>query len=206
MNQAMDAFACDPTCFSVSGYHFQATMKSAPAVDFYKLPYFSAWGVGFFRDRFVYPNYKLGKRASGYFLNPINYMKSNQIDRRLFPQHLNCWTQGVIHGDIFYRLHCLRNNLYTVFPSATKVINRGFDGTGINCGSVIKPFHHLFEKEQQDKFCFTPNKEADSYYRRENCKWFSRQWPDLAHHSLSLYWKYLVRAVGLRDCPPLQSC
>lgn len=202
MNQAMDAFGKDPNCFSVSGYHFEATANSAPAVDFYQLPYFSAWGVGFFRDRFVYPYSNLGKRASGYFLNPINYMKSNQIDRRLFPQHLNCRIQGVIHGDIFYRLHCLINNLYTVFPSSTKVINRGFDGTGINCGALINPFHQFFENEQQDKFCFSPNKEADTYYQRQNCKWFSRQWPDLAKHSLSLYWKYFVRAVGLRKCPP----
>jgi hypothetical protein len=109
--------------------------------------------------------------------------------------------RGAIHGDVFYRLHCLKNNLYSAFPSVTKVINRGFDGSGQNCGVLEMPFHQFFEKEEQDKFSFTPNEEVDSYFQRENCKWFSCQWPKLARHTVSLYWKYFVRAVGLRRCP-----
>lgn len=204
MNQAMNAFASDPRCFSVSGYQFMPRQNESPGADIYRSPFFSAWGVGLFRDRYIRADHLCGRRASSFFLNPFNCWRANKIDRRLLPMYLAARRRGAIHGDVFYRLHCLANNLYSAFPSVTKVINRGFDGSGQNCGVLEKPFHQLFEKEEQDKFSFIPNNEVDSYFQRENCKWFSRQWPELARHSFSLYWKYFVRAVGLRDCPPLR--
>jgi hypothetical protein len=201
MNQAMDAFALDPRCFSVSGYHFMPGQSGGPRPDIYRSPFFSAWGAGLFRDRYIRADHLCGRRASSFFLNPFNCWRANKIDRRLLPMYLAARRRGAIHGDVFYRLHCLKNNLYSAFPSVTKVINRGFDGSGQNCGVLEMPFHRFFEKEEQDKFSFTPNEEVDSYFQRENCKWFSRQWPELARHTLSLYWKYFVRAVGLRRCP-----
>ena len=157
MNQAMDTFALDPRCFSVSGYHFMPVQKGDSKGDMYRSPFFSAWGVGLFRSRYI-PAVRLwGPRLSSYFLNPVHYWKANQIDRRLLPMYVEAKKRGAIHGDVLYRLYCLENKLFSVFPTTTKVINRGFDGSG------------------------------------------------LSKHSLSLFWRYFVRVVGLRSCPPPQN-
>ena len=39
MNQAMEAFALDPRCFSVSGYHFMPTQGDDPKGDMYRSPF-----------------------------------------------------------------------------------------------------------------------------------------------------------------------
>jgi len=205
MNQAMEAFALDPRCFSVSGYHFMPTEGDDPKGDMYRSPFFSAWGVGLFRSRYFPPVRLWGRRLSAYFLNPIQYWKANQIDRRLFPMYLEARKRGTIHGDVLFRLYCLENNFFSVFPSTTKVMNRGFDGSGINCGVLEKPFHEHFEREDQELFCFAPDQKADVFFQQQNCSWFSRQWPGLSKHSLSLFWRYFLRVVGLRSCPPPQN-
>ena len=205
MNQAMEAFALDPRCFSVSGYHFMPTEGDDPKGDMYRSPFFSAWGVGLFRSRYFSPVRLWGRRLSAYFLNPIHYWKANQIDRRLFPMYLEARKRGTMHGDVLFRLYCLENNFFSVFPSTTKVMNRGFDGSGINCGVLEKPFHEHFEREDQELFCFAPDQKADVFFQQQNCSWFSRQWPGLSKHSLSLFWRYFVRVVGLRSCPPPQN-
>lgn len=205
MNRAMDAFASDSRCFSVSGYHFMPTQKDDPKSDMYRSPFFSAWGVGLFRSRYFPPVRLWGRRLSAYFLNPIQYWKANQIDRRLFPMYLEARKRGAVHGDVLYRLYCLENKLFSVFPTATKVINRGFDGSGINCGVLDKPFHDHFEREDQEVFCFVPEPKTDFFFQQSNCRWFSHQWSGLSKHSLSLFWRYFLRVVGLRSCPPPQN-
>ena len=205
MNSAMESFSSDPRCFSVSGYTFQPSKEADPIADFYRAPYFSAWGSGLFRDRYRRGNelVKLyGTKPSKYFLNPLNYAKARKLDPRLFAMYNEGIISGKIYGDVLTRLHIMKNNLYSIFPATTKVINQGFDGTGTHCGVLDKPFHEFFEKENQRTFCFALNPTADVYFQRKNCGWFSRQWRELAKHSLSLYWKYFVRAVGLRKCPP----
>lgn len=205
MNQAMDTFASDSRCFSVSGYHFMPTQDDDPKSDMYRSPFFSAWGVGLFRSRYFPPVRLWSRRLSAYFLNPFHYWKANQIDRRLFPMYLEARKRGAVHGDVLYRLYCLENKLFSVFPTATKVINRGFDGSGINCGVLDKPFHDHFEREDQEVFCFVPEPKTDFFFQQQNCRWFSHQWPGLSKHSLSLFWRYFVRVVGLRSCPPPQN-
>ena len=205
MNQAMGAFASDSRCFSVSGYHFTPIQGGDPKGDMYRSPFFSAWGVGLFRSRYFPPVRLWGPRLSAYFLNPVHYWRANQIDRRLFPMYLEARKRGAIHGDVLYRLYCLENKLFSVFPTTTKVINRGFDGSGINCGVLDKPFHDHFESEEQEVFCFVPEPKTDSFFQQQNCRWFTHQWPGLSKHSLSLFWRYFVRVVGLRSSPPPQN-
>lgn len=205
MNSAMESFSSDPRCFSVSGYTFQPSKEADPKADFYRAPYFSAWGSGLFRDRYLRANELVkfyGTKPSKYFFSPLNYVKARKLDPRLFAMYNEGIMSGKIYGDVLTRLHIIKNNFYSIFPATTKVINQGFDGTGVHCGVLEKPFHEFFEKENQITFCFALNPTADTYYQQQNCKWFSRQWPDLAKHSLSLYWKYFVRAVGLKKCPP----
>jgi hypothetical protein len=207
MNSAMGAFSSDPRCFSVSGYTFQPSKETDLLADFYRAPYFSAWGSGLFRDRYLRGNELLriyGTKPNKYFLNPLNYLKARKLDPRLFAMYNEGISSGRLYGDVITRLHIMKNNLYSIFPATTKVINKGFDGTGVHCGTIEKPFHEFFEKENQRTFRFAVNPAADDYFKHKNCEWFSRQWPEISRQSLSQYWKYFVRAVGLRDCPPPQ--
>ncbi len=208
MNSAMESFSSDPRCFSVSGYTFQPSKEADPIADFYRAPYFSAWGSGLFRDRYLRGNELVktyGTKPSKYFLNPFNYAKARKLDPRLFSMYNEGIISGQIYGDVLTRLHIMKNNLYSIFPATTKVINQGFDGTGTHCGVLDKPFHEFFEKENQRTFCFALNPATDVYFQRKNSDWFSRQWPEISTQSLSFFWKYLVRAFGLRAASLRQS-
>ena len=198
MNQAMTAFASDPRCFSVSGYHFEPSLPSDPAVDFYRAPYFNAWGVGLFRDRFVSAASLRGRRPSPYFLHPLNLWKTRRFIPHLFRLYMESWLQEKIYGDVMYSLYCLQQNMYSVFPSATKVINRGFDGSGLHCGTLDRPFHQGFVRQEQAQFSFSIDPAADAYFQRLNRLWFSRTFAAPLRHVSSLYWRYFTRVMGWR--------
>jgi hypothetical protein len=198
MNQAMDAFASDRRCFSVSGYHFMPRQNGSPKADIYRSPFFTAWGAGLFRDRFTHAARLQGPRPTFFFLNPLNLWRAYRLHPRLFSMYMEAWLQGKVYGDIIYRIHSLQNGFYTVFPTATKVINQGFDGSGLHCGVVEKPVHDLFEDEAHLKFDFSTNHEVDSYFQHTNRRWFSGRRKVKLSHTLSLYWRYLTRVCGLR--------
>ena len=198
MNQAMDTFASDPRCFSVSGYQFMPRQNESPRADIYRSPFFTGWGAGLFRDRFTHAACLQGPRPTFFFLSPINLWRAYRLHPRLFSMYMEAWLQGKVYGDIVYRIHGLQNGLYTVFPTATKVINQGFDGSGLHCGVVEKPVHDLFEDEEQRQFDFSTNHEVDSYFQQANRRWFSGRRKVKLSHTLSLYWRYLTRVFGLR--------
>ncbi len=206
MNQAMDAFASDPRCFSVSGYHFMPGQSGGPRADIYRSPFFTAWGVGLFRDRFAHAASLQGPRPTLFFLSPLNLLRAYRLHPRLFSMYMEAWLQDKVYGDIVYRIHSLKNGLYTIFPSSTKVINQGFDGSGLHCGVVEKPVHKFFEREEQRQFDFSTNHEGDAYFQQANRKWFSDRRRVKLTHTLSLYWRYLTRVIGLRSSSKKQSC
>ena len=112
---------------------------------------------------------------------------------------MEAWLQGKVYGDIVYRIHSLKEGLYTVFPTATKVINQGFDGSGLHCGVVEKPVHKIFEGEERRQFDFSTHHEGDAYFQQANRRWFSDRRKVKLTHTLSLYWRYLTRVTGLRS-------
>jgi len=198
MNQAMDAFASDRRCFSVSGYHFMPNQNESPRADIYRSPFFTAWGVGLFRDRFAHAASLQGPRPSLFFLSPLNLLRAYRLHPRLFSMYMEAWLQDKVYGDIVYRIHSLKNGLYTIFPSSTKVINQGFDGSGLHCGKNEKAVHKNFEGEEQRQFDFSTHHEVDAYFQQANRRWFSDRRKVKLSHTLSLYWRYLTRVFGLR--------
>lgn len=199
MNQAMEAFAPDPRCFAVGGHHWGTSGASDPHVDCYCAPYFGAWGIGLFRDRFIPAHLLAGPRPDAFFAQPVGLWKSIRYTPHLFRIYMEGWLQGKRHGDALYSLRCLKKNLYVAYPTKSKVINRGFDGSGQHCGVSDQVLHNGFAKQNQTKFNFTPCPEADEYFRRMNRAWFSREFSVPLRHTLSLYWRYLRRLAGLRS-------
>jgi len=205
MNQALNQFAGDPQCFSISGYHYQKSQASDPAVDFYRASYFAGWGVGIYRDRFFHPTTKCGDRPSEFFLNPINLWKAYCLTPHLFRMYMEGRLLGKVYGDVLFSLICMQEGRYSVFPALTKVINRGADGSGQHCEASIEIFHEDFEKENQESFDFSPCLAADIHFCKENRKWFAAHQSAPMRHTISLFWRYFTRVVGLRPTPPLAS-
>jgi len=142
-----------------------------------------------------------GPRPDAFFAHPLGLRKSFRYAPHLFRIYMEGWLQGKRHGDALYSLRCLKENLYVAYPAKTKVINRGFDGSGRHCGLREQPLHETFEKESQMKFDFAPCPLADEHFCRLNRKLFSQDFAVPARHTLSLYWRYLTRVAGLRTSP-----
>lgn len=202
MNQTMEAFAPDPRCFAVGGHHWLPTDPTAPRADFYRAPYFGAWGIGLFRDRFIPAHLLSGQRPDSFFAHPLGLWKSLRHVPHLFRIYMEGWLQGKRHGDALYSLRCLKKNHFVVYPAVTKVMNRGFDGSGQHCGVSDRVLHQGFVRENQFRFDLTPSSLADAFFCRKNRKWFAQEFAVPVRHTLSLYWRYLTRVAGIRPSPP----
>jgi hypothetical protein len=203
MNQALNQFTSDPSCFSISGYHYQKSQTSDPAADFYRAPYFAGWGVGIYRDRYFHPMTKCGNRPSAFFLKPINLWRTYSLIPHLFRMYMEGRLLGKLYGDVFFSIYSMQEGLYNVYPALTKVINRGMDGSGQHCVESSEIIHESFEKEKQQTFNFSPCLAADSHFCKENRKWFAVHQSAPTRHTISLFWRYFTRVVGLRPTPPL---
>ena len=205
MNQAMDALGSDPRCFAVCGYHLEPAVPAAPAVDFYRAPYYIAWGAGLFRDRFASLGRLRGRRPDAFFANPWNLWRMSRTFPHLFRLYMEAWLLGKNYGDISLSLRCQERGWYVAYPALTKVINRGFDGSGEHCRVSSQIFHEAFAQEDQTSFDFTPCPAADRFFQRRNRDWFRNHFAVPARHTLSLYWRYLTRLAGLRPSSPLRE-
>lgn len=149
MNIAMEWAATHEKAYSVCGYSRLASNGILyPLVkdnNMYLLPQFSAWGVGMFKEKYetmrktitkdwtydiardnkkLWRLYKYSKYTFWQFA--IGYLV---LKRPVFFEGGN-----IRPIDIFQEIYVVINDMYVVFPSISKIRNRGYDGSGQNCG------------------------------------------------------------------------
>ena len=198
MNQALTHFQNDKRCFAVSGYNYVRADLNKTSTDIYTAPYFSAWGVGFFQDRYFPVHQMLRERPDPFFMTPAGAWKTFSKMPHLFRIYMESWLQKKVYHDVLYSLYCLKKKMYCAFPVATKVINEGYDGSGVNCGVSIQKFHHGFEAQDKKQFICKPDFRINRVFWKKNRVFFRQHFNGTPRHLLSLYWRYFTRVLGLR--------
>jgi len=139
MNSALDIYEEDERIHAISGYMF----PGFPASNLQPLliKEFSAWGVGYWRDKFILPDFNHSKFAKQIFLDHNLFNKINYGSPHLAPMLKQMAEGKLIAVDVIRSSLLYQHDCYCVFPSISMVRNIGNDGTGDHCG-VNEIFSH----------------------------------------------------------------
>lgn len=173
MNKALVAFENDTLCFAICGYNFPSELIEEYSItDVYAAPYQSAWGVGYWKDKYYHPQLTAGERPHSFLLNPIQLLRVYLNNPPLFPAYIGSFLAGTLYADQQLSLNCLKKRQYCIYPRNTMVINNGFDGSGMHCGKSTVLYHNEFELQEKVDFLFPNIRNIDREYIKINYIWF----------------------------------
>lgn len=135
-NRCLEVYKDDDSIFSVCGYNYPIEIPKFYENEIYTWQGYSAWGVGFWRDKFLKIDWSDEVVQSNVksFLN--NYTKVIQLDKignHFIPALLHMHNVQQVHGDTYISMYQFLNNMTSVFPVISRVRNMGHDGSGVNC-------------------------------------------------------------------------
>jgi hypothetical protein len=142
VNNGLNTYQHRNEIFSICGYLYPFKMLDRHALNAYMLPAFSAWGVGIWREKWNKVDFKLSS---------FNQMLSIKNNYRQLKKNYGPWFYHIlqisktedIKGDGYITLYLIHNKMYSIFPVNTKVVNIGYDGSGVNCG-----YNEIYSKQK----------------------------------------------------------
>lgn len=131
VNQGLEVYFNREDIFSISGYNYPFKVPTWLKHDAYLAPAFSGWGVGVWRSKYNKVDWSLERFNK--LLNQNYKLIKNNYELWL-PNLLEIRDKQVSKGDGILLMHMIEHKMYSLFPTNTKVINWGHDGTGENGG------------------------------------------------------------------------
>lgn len=206
MNAALARFREEPRCFAVCGYNLPVERPDTCPTDVFASPLVCAWGIGFFRDRYVRPDVEAAKGFDRFFLNPLNFLKIHRLSPPLFSMYVNMHLSRQEFPDVIFAVHTLSGGMFNIYPVDTKVMNVGFDGSGVHCDQSRGYLHAGFVNSDRSAFVVGPDERTNGYYLRVCARhveeMYGRRWGG----ALYSYFLYLLcmllgrdRAIRVRD-------
>lgn len=195
MNQANFCFVADPRCYAICAYHLKDEVRRESAADIYRVFNFAGWGVVLFRDRAPQQVPRFPHPPNPVFLNPKKLYICLRFAPHIFRIYMEAYLRGVSHTDIEFSLYGLARGLYCVYPTLTKTINRGFDGSGHRCSDQQIELPKKFTSQSQKSFVFGPDPDTDLFYLKQNAAWHFRNQGIRRYRIFSLLVKYLYHSL-----------
>ena len=137
VNNCLDVYKNREDIFSVSGYQYPIAMPGNYDKDVYIWQGFSAWGVGIWKDKWEKVNFQQHVALSKIRLFLKNYKdvyRFQKIANHYLEVMITMLEKKTVSGDGTVCLHQYLNNMYSVFPTISRVRNMGHDGSGTCCG------------------------------------------------------------------------
>lgn len=165
MNAALDFYEGRARVFSVSGY--SSPLKGHHGEDVYFTRRASSWGWATWKDRWdkvdwdvqSFANFSQDKRSQKEF-NKMGSDLSGMLKRQMSGK-INSWA-------IRWTYHQFRNDLYTVFPTQSKVSNEGFGGGATHTAKHNRSrFFTNLDRSGQHDFRFPDNAWLDPVLIRQ---------------------------------------
>lgn len=132
INYGLEMYKERSDIFSICGYQFPINIPSSYKDDIYLWQGFSAWGYGMWKHK-----YSVGQEdinlVNKWLKDKKHLTKINKVAQRYKFSLKNMIRANYIHGDGYYSNHLVANDMYSVFPTKTYVINHGHDGLGDSC-------------------------------------------------------------------------
>lgn len=171
LNQALDYYENNNSIISVSGHTLDLPSLKKYEKDFYLGYRASSWGWGTWFDRWNKVDWQV--RDYGQFIyNPVKHYKfmrgGSDLPYMLWKQmndRIDSWA-------IRWTYHQFKNNMLTVFPSQSKVLNIGFDNNATHTNNPSR-FSTTLEAGEQKRFVFEAEVEIDKKLAKEFRNQFS---------------------------------
>ena len=85
------------------------------------------------RDK--YKKINLSVNSVNEFLNSFkNILKVNRVAGYLLPHLFGVVTNNLIAEDVIFSMNLVKEDMFCILPTISKVRNYGHDGSGVNCG------------------------------------------------------------------------
>ena len=179
MNSALQHFHLNSEISSVSAWNFGVIEPSEPNKT-YLFPCTTSWGWATWKRAWLS---KIDTKSNHSWL----IEKSLRIHRFNFHENYNClrMIERIIEEDYdawdaAWYLHCFRGSKLSVFPNSSLVINRGFDGSGLNFKRAYT-WQNVFKETPQEMFVFPAEIELSKEFRKYTRfikEWSQSFWPD----------------------------
>ena len=156
INKGLDIFEYDPNVVAICGYNYPIVIPNDYIQNYYYYKAFSAWGFGAWKDKslkFNCNHYEIPRliKNKNYIKESIRYYQFANLEYvlRSIIQEKNLFGDGAI------TVNMIKNNKYGVFPTISKVINYGHDGSGVNCGTSIDDVFLKQKIDRDNKFIYS---------------------------------------------------
>lgn len=162
MNTALHRFENSDNVYQISGWNFRKISffnKSGT----YLFPFTTSWGWGTWKRA-----WKTSEDVNVY--EDFEWLTDNwlKVHRFNYNENYNALSilervidNGLDAYDVEWYLNCFRNSKLILYPNSSLVINRGFDGSGLNFTSKMN-WNQTFESDPVSHFRF-PLKEKESF-------------------------------------------
>ena len=131
--KALDFYEEHKNIISISGYQ-PMTFEMEIGSSTYLAPRVHSWGWATWKDRWNNIDWNLDSIME-FCLDEKWVRRFESGGPDLLPMLLDQLNKHINSWAIRFNYHATMHNLYTVYPSKTFVLNKGFDGTGIHCGT-----------------------------------------------------------------------
>ena len=156
VNKGLEVYKDRDDIFSVSGYNSPFPMPDWYKFDAYLRTGFTGWGVGIWKDKWNKIDWSLTS-YNKMLAKKQNFRTIKKYYLRYLPQLLRIKDTGVITGDGLIFLYLVDKQMYSLFPTKTRVRNTGHDGSGVNSGNPKKGYNiYMNQKvyEGSEEPCF----------------------------------------------------
>ena len=139
INRCLIVYKDREDIFSISGYQYPIELFPKWDKEVYLWQGYSAWGVGMWKSKWSKIEWSkeiICNSIQQFFTNPNDIIKLNDVANHYIPALLLMLKKKEIHGDGYLSLYQYLNNMYSVFPTISRVRNMGHDGSGVGCGSL----------------------------------------------------------------------
>lgn len=188
VNKGLEKYKDNDRIWGICAYNYPIDMPQSycDKYNYYYSHEYSAWGVGYFIDRFNASqdirNVDYGRKILKRYWRKITWsaraMLVESLDNKKFI------------GDLYRTLYLIEKDMYCVFPTENLVVNKGHDGSGVNCGNMVKDIYSIqhHSKELYFNFHDNPPLRENKAIRKELNKYF-----DIPFRSKIKYFIYSLK-------------
>jgi len=171
MNDALNKYKNFNKIFSVSGYNYPIKIPKEYNHSVYLYQGFSAWGVGIWKEKWKAVEWKLNDKKI--FLDLLKNKKAikNSLGESVFWSIKSMAERQHRYADAYICYHLYKTNMYSVFPTLSKVRNYGHDGLGEH-GRISSLFINQIIDESNSTTEFPLNLGVDEKINKELKNYF----------------------------------
>jgi len=169
MNKGLNFYANAKSVWSISGYTDSLKELEYYPYDVYATYRVNSWGWGTWRNRWERVDWDV-KDYTFFRYNIILQMFFNKGSKRRSRMLIDQMNGKIDSWAARWDYSSFKNNMITVRPKRTRVINCGFDGSGVHCGLFYRNKGKLSDDITP---CHFKNIKINKAINKEFCKLYS---------------------------------